>query len=310
MPDGEESPADERNPGALDPGSARGDRPAGVRERLEGLTDRRTLEAKLDALVRNNRFTIAVVFPLAGAVLLLASAWGLLPDVLAFNPYLILLGVLVMRLPLVSGLAPLVDRRAGAALVVLVAYTYAVEFVGATTGVPYGEFSYGISLGPMLLDTIPLGLPVFFIPLALNSYLLSVLLLGERARFAAVRIPAVAATVVTVDLVLDPAAVALGFWSFAAGGYYGVPLSNYAGWALSAVVATLLVDAAFRRTDLIDRVNECQYILDDMVSFVLLWGAVNAAFGAWVPVGVAAAFAAGLARLDRFDFVLEDAPFR
>jgi len=284
------------------------DEPTTRRERLERLADRHELEAVLDRLVRENRFTIAVVFPLVGAVLLLASAQGVLPDPLAFNPYLILLGVLVMRLPLVSGLAPLIDRRAGLALFVLVAYTYAIEFVGATTGQPYGEFSYGVSLGPMLFDLIPLGLPVFFVPLALNSYLLSLLLLGERVRSVAVRVPVVAATVVAVDLVLDPAAVALGFWSFAEGGFYGVPPSNYVGWTLSAIVATLLIDVAFDRTALLERVEGCPYILDDMVSFVVLWGAVNAVFGAWIPVGIALLFAAGLARLDRFDFVLEDAP--
>jgi putative membrane protein len=266
------------------------------------LSDRRAAELTLDGFVRNNRFTIAVVFPLAGAVLLLASAEGLLPDPLAFNPWLVLAGVFVMRLPLVSGLAPLVDRRAGLALGTLVAYTYVVEYVGATTGLPYGEFSYGVSLGPMLAGTIPYALPLFFIPLVLDSYLLCLLALGERARHVTLRIPAVAATVVAVDLVLDPAAVALGFWSFAAGGYYGVPVLNYAGWALSAVVATTLIDLAFRRIALLERVATCPYILDDMVSFVLLWGLVNAFYGAWIPVAITGLFAGSLAAVDRFDF--------
>jgi putative membrane protein len=38
-----------------------------------------------------------------------------------------------------------------------------------------------------------------------------------------------------------------------------------------------------------------------MVSFVLLWGAVNAAFGNWIPVALAALFGAGLVAADRFD---------
>jgi len=266
--------------------------------------DRRRLEARLDRLVRENRFTVAVVFPLTGAVLLLASAEGLVPDPLSFNPYLILLGTAVMRLPLVGGLAPLVDRRAALALGALTLYAYGVEAVGLATGWPYGEFTYGVALGPMLGGELPLGLPVFFLPLVLNSYLLCLLLLGERADRAAVRLPAVTAAVVAVDLVLDPAAVGLGFWSYAEGGYYGVPVSNYAGWVLSATVATLLVDHAFRRADLLARVRSCPYVLDDLVSFVLLWGAVNAFYGAWIPVAVAGLFAAGLVRLDRFDFAV------
>lgn len=266
------------------------------------LPSRDAVESRLDALVAANRFTIAVVFPAVGAVTLLASAEGLLPDPLAFNPLLVLFGVAVMRLPLISGLLPLVDRRATIALGILVVYTYGIEYVGATTGIPYGEFEYAVSLGPMLLDTIPLALPLFFVPLVLNSYLLVCLLFDERSEHAGFRLVAVAATVVAVDLILDPAAVALGFWTFEAGGYYGVPLSNYLGWVVSAVVATLLVDVGFRRTALLARVRRCKYILDDMVSFVLLWTAVNAFYGAWIPVAIALGFAVALIHLDRFDF--------
>jgi putative membrane protein len=268
------------------------------------LENRQAFERRLDGLVERNRFTIAVVFPLVGAVLLVASAEGLLPPALAFNPYLVLAGVLVMRLPLVAGLLPLVGRKGAIALTALAGYAYGIEYVGATTGWPYGEFTYDVPLGPMLFDTIPVGLPVFFLPLVLNSYLLCLLLLGDRARSALVRVPAVIAAVLAVDLVLDPAAVALGFWSYTGGIYYGVPLSNYAGWVLSATVATALVDIAFEGSDLVERVQSCPFVLDDLVSFVLLWGAVNAVYGAWIPVAVALVFAAGLVRLDRFDFAV------
>jgi putative membrane protein len=270
----------------------------GERPRL----DRERLERRFDAFVERNRFTIAVVFPLVGAIMLLASAESLLPAIVSFNPYLILTGTIVMRLPLVAGLTPLIDRKAAVALLALTAYAYGIEYVGATTGLPYGEFSYEIALGPMVADTIPLGLPVFFLPLVLNSYLLCLLLLGERAESAAVRLPAVVATVVAVDLVLDPAAVGLGFWGYEQGVYYGVPLLNYAGWVLSATVATVLVDAAFDRAALLDRVRNCSFMLDDLVSFVLLWGAVNAVYRAWIPVAIALLFGLGLLQLDRFDF--------
>lgn len=265
---------------------------------------RAAFEALLEQTVADNRFTIAVVFPLVGAVLLLASAEGFVPDPLAFNPYLVLFGVAIMRLPLLSGLAPLIDRRAGAAILVLVSYSYVIEYIGATTGIPYGEFAYTVSLGPMLLGTVPLGLPVFFIPLVVNSYLLCLLLLGERSANPVLRIPFVAATVVAVDLVLDPGAVAVGFWTFGGGVYYGVPLSNYAGWVVSAIVATLLIDLGFERTALRERVETCSYMLDDMVSFVLLWGLITAVYRAWIAVAVAALFGAWLVHIDRFDFAV------
>ena len=266
---------------------------------------RQEAERAGERLVREHRFTIVVVFPLVGAATLLASAEGLLPEPLAFNPYLVLFGTLVMRLPLLVAIAPLVDRRAGLALAGLAGYSWLIELVGVHTGWPYGEFTYLIELGPMLLGEVPLGLPLFFLPLALNAYLLSLLLLGPAADNWLVRLPVAVAAVVAIDLVLDPGAVAIGFWAFADGGlYYGVPASNYAGWVLSGTVAILGFDYAFRRAEIHRRLAECEFALDDLVSFVLLWGLINAAYGNWIPVVVAAGFAVGLARSNRLDLAV------
>jgi len=270
--------------------------------------DSARVSERLDALVSENRFTIAVVFPAVGALMMVASAEGLLPDPLSFNPALLLFGTLVMRTPLVAGLLPTIDRRGAFALLALTAYTYAVEFVGVETGLPYGGFEYGIELGPMLFDTVPIGLPAFFFPLVVNAYLLVLLLSSRRAAGplgAPARILAALAVVLIVDAVLDPAAVALGFWTYDAGGaYYGVPWTNYAGWVLSGAVAIGAIELGFDRTVLAARLADCPFMLDDLVSFVLLWGAVNLWFGQWVPVLLAAALAGALVYTDRFDFAL------
>lgn len=266
------------------------------------LPARGRLQRRLDELVDENRFVIAVVFPAVGAATLLASAEGLLPEPLAFNPYFLLVGIAVMRLPLVAGVAPLVTRRVAAGVTFLCAYTYAIEAVGVRTGWPYGHFEYGVDLGPMVAG-IPAALPLFFLPLVGNAYLLGLLLLGDAADRAVVRLPAVVLAVVGMDLVLDPAAVSLGFWAYAAGGaYYGVPLSNYAGWLLSATVSVFILDAVFDRAGLRARLESCRFALDDLVSFVVLWGAVNAYFGNWAAAALAVAYGYGLWRADRFDF--------
>ena len=265
--------------------------------------DRRRFEARFDRLIRENRFTIAVVFPVVGAVLLVASREGLLPALLSYNPVLILLGTLVMRSPLVAGVLSLVDRRALLGLTVLVGYAYAIEIVGVLTGIPYGEFTYAIDLGPMLAGVVPLGLPVFFVPLVLNSYLLCLLLLGKRAERTAIRLLSVIATVLAIDLVLDPGAVAIGFWTYPAGGlYYGIPWTNYAGWVLSATVSVAFLDWGFSRSALLDRLRACEFMLDDLVSFVILWGGIDLLYANWIPVAIAVLLAGGLLSTDRFDF--------
>lgn len=271
---------------------------ASVRDRLP--SSREEFESAFDATVRDNRFTVAVLFPAVGAVMLIGSAEGVVPEPLSFNPWLLLFGVIVMRSPLVAGVFPLVDRRAFAALSILTAYTYAIEVIGVWTGFPYGQFSYGVSLGPML-GGVPVALPVFFIPLVINAYLLCVLLLGERASSRAVRLVVVSVAVVAMDVVLDPGAVALGFWSFADGSFYAVPLTNYAGWLISAVFSVFLLDVAFDREPLLRRLEFCDFMLDDMVSFVILWGGINLWFFNPVPAAVALVFGIGLVRADRFD---------
>jgi putative membrane protein len=246
--------------------------------------------ARLEGFVRAHRVTIVVVFPLVGAVTLLASARGWLPPVLAFNAALLLAGTAVMRLPLAAALAPLVDRRAVGWLGVLVAYSYVIEWVGVTTGWPYGEFAYGIALGPMVAG-VPAGLPVFFVPLVLNAYLLAVVVARGTRRAT---LPLAFGFVLAIDLVLDPAAVALGLWRYPAGAYYGVPASNFQGWLLSGAVGVATVHLAFDRAALRDRLAAAEFAFDDLVSFVLLWGAVNAVFGQWIPVLVAVGLGAGL----------------
>ena len=279
--------------------------PSRRRSRAEADSRRTAIQRRLEDVVDENRFTIAVIFPVVGAITLVASAEGLLPPVLSYNPFLILFGTLVMRSPLVVAVAPRIDRRAILSLGVLTAYTYAIELVGVRTGWPYGAFEYGIRLGPMLGGEVPLALPLFFVPLVMNAYLLSLLVLRERAELIGFRLLTAITAVVAIDLILDPAAVAIGFWEYVPpGGYYGVPASNYRGWVLSGTVAVVLVDLGFDRRALLERVRSCAFALDDLVSFVLLWGAINALYGNWLATGVAGLFCLGLVRTERYDFAM------
>ncbi|ELZ13695.1 carotene biosynthesis associated membrane protein [Halovivax asiaticus JCM 14624] len=267
--------------------------------------NRRSQTERLDRFVRDNRVTIAVVFPLVGAALLVASAEGLLWDPLAFNPFLVLVGTAVMRLPLIAGLLPVVDRRLVGVLIALTGYTYAIEYVGLTTGWPYGEFQYTVALGPML-GGVPLALPLFFLPLVLNATLLSTLLTDSETTNWPVRVVGAVLAVITIDLVLDPAAVSIGFWAYdGAGPYYGVPLSNYLGWLLSGTIAVVALEYGLRTDQLRTRLRSCEFALDDLVSFVVLWGGINALYGNWIPVSLAGALVGALLWTGRIDLTTD-----
>jgi len=51
----------------------------------------------------------------------------------------------------------------------------------------------------------------------------------------------------------------------------------------------------------LERVRACEFALDDLVSFLVLWGTINALYGQWLPVGVAGLFCLVLLRTDRYD---------
>lgn len=262
---------------------------------------RRRIESTLERVVEENRFTIAVTFPLIGVAMLIAGRQGLIPEALAMNPYLLIGANLVMISPLVAGLAPLVDRRALVGLGTLAFLTWGIEIVGVLTGLPYGEFSYGVELGPMLFDLVPLGLPVFYFPILLNGYLLALLVLGSGS--IPRRFGLTLAFVLVLDLVLDPGAVALGFWAWDdPGAYYGVPVINYAGWLVSGSVATAVLQASFDHRAILERLDSCSFLLDDLVNFLVLWGLINAYFGNWVPFALAVGIVGVLIGSDGFDF--------
>ncbi|AGN00900.1 putative carotenoid biosynthesis protein [Salinarchaeum sp. Harcht-Bsk1] len=272
-------------------------------DRLGGETGRERVESRLDSIVHDNRVTIAVTFPLVGVVLLLAGEAGYVPDALAFNPYLMVAAVTIMALPLASGIAPIVDRRAAVGLLALAAFTWAIELVGVQTGLPYGEFTYERELGPMVFGDVPLALPIFFVPILLNSYLLGILVLGDRADRLAIRFPTVVALVVVLDLVLDPGAVALDFWGWTDPGvYYGVPVINFLGWILAATVAVGILTVAFDHDAIVSRLETCPYLLDDLINFGIFWGLVNVAAFNLVPALVATGILLVLVRAPWFDF--------
>lgn len=112
----------------------------------------------------------------------------------------------------------------------------ASELLGTTTGFPFGEYLYTAWLGPKLFDHVPWFIPPSWFAMSIVSY-------DFAGRLASGRVGRVLLTgvfMVAWDVSLDPAmSMAFPFWSYPAGGeFYGMPLSNWAGWfAVSAVIA-------------------------------------------------------------------------
>ena len=140
--------------------------------------------------------------------------------------------------------------RAALALLVLAGATGMVaEAVGVATGVPFGDYAYAGTLGPQVL-AVPVVVPLAWLMMAWPCLLAGRALAARLAPAAPwVAVPLAAWLLASWDLFLDPQMVTAGHWAWqhpapALPGSPGVPLTNYAGWLLVALVIQALLHAA------------------------------------------------------------------
>ncbi len=127
---------------------------------------------------------------------------------------------------------------------ILGVYALLVETSAIFTGFPYGHFGYSNLLGAKLFGATPWTVFLAWTPLIIGAYSIA------RAVFksAILRILFTAVIAASFDFVLDPGAVRLGFWRYSgSGGFYGVPLSNFAGWLVSGSGAAIVIEIFLRR---------------------------------------------------------------
>lgn len=156
------------------------------------------------------------------------------------------LSIFLIALPTFLALFRYLGLRRGAlSLLTLSAFAYVIETVGVVTSFPYGEFRYSDVLGPKVLGVVPYLLPMTYLPFVIGAVAAS---WGRWSTWGRVFNVLGAALLLTlIDGVLDPSAVALGFWDYEAGGfYYGVPAGNYLGWLLSGAIAAAIALAVGR----------------------------------------------------------------
>ena len=110
------------------------------------------------------------------------------------------------------------------------------ESLGTSTGFPFGSYDYADSLGWKLLS-VPVVVPLAW---AMMAY--PCLLVGQRLACSRLGAAAVGgAALASWDLFLDPQMVEAGHWTWsdvqlALPGSPGIPVSNYLGWLLVAVL--------------------------------------------------------------------------
>ena len=118
------------------------------------------------------------------------------------------------------------------------------ELSGVLYGVPFGKYHYTDVLTatwPSILGLVPLCVPLMWSALIYASYSATNLLVRRRGAPPYLLSCIDAAYLVAFDLLLDPIAVKVGLWVWhEEGPYFGVPLSNFAGWFLVTYLTTLV----------------------------------------------------------------------
>lgn len=133
-------------------------------------------------------------------------------------------------------------RQALVLFIICIAITFAIENIGAATGVPFGRYHFEVGAELPHVGRIPIIVGPLWFGAGYFSWVVAATVLDGADRrlerpFNVVALPVVAAFVVTQwDLVMDPptATIAKAWIWQDGGGDFGVPLSNYLGWLLTA----------------------------------------------------------------------------
>ncbi len=108
-----------------------------------------------------------------------------------------------------------------------------LEILSVHTGFPFGIYTYGSQLGFAVLG-VPLLVPLCWQMMAHNAATLARLANPKAAVLIA------SGALVAWDVYLDPQMVRGGYWTWqrnsGAFTYVGIPLENYAGWFLTALI--------------------------------------------------------------------------
>lgn len=146
-------------------------------------------------------------------------------------------------------------------------FGWAVEVLGLATSFPFGTYEYSGALGPAIA-----GVPLV-IPLAWSMMAYPCLLAAQRLSTTGLGTALIGGWLLAAwDLFLDPQMVGQGYWTWQDAGWAlpgipGIPMQNFIGWLLAAIVLMSLLDRLPRKT-----------VSDAVPNVMLMWVFVSNVF--------------------------------
>ncbi len=131
-----------------------------------------------------------------------------------------------------------------AALSILV-LSWMVEHIGSITGFPFGSYTYTDVLQPKLFGVVPLAIPFAWLLVVPAAVGVTERVIERRGiseptamRMTLTKVLTAASFAVLLDVTIEPFAVHINnywVWSYA-GGYYGIPASNFVAWWVTSLL--------------------------------------------------------------------------
>ena len=173
-------------------------------------------------------------------------------------------------------------------LAIALAFGWGIEFIGLATSFPFGDYEYASDLGLQLA-----GVPVV-IPMAWAMMAYPCLLAAQRLSTGSLGTALVGGWLLAAwDLFLDPQMVGQGYWTWQDAGWAlpgipGIPLQNFLGWLLAAIVLMFLLDRLPRKvaSDGVPTVLLTWVFASNIVANLLFFGRPGVALWGGICMGI------------------------
>ncbi len=181
-------------------------------------------------------------------------------------------------------------KRISLVLVTAFTFTWIVEAIGSRTGIPFGQYHYTSSLQPQLLG-VPLLIPLAWMMMLPPAWAISEAILipslGQNQKGYWFKFSLLSGMVFTAwDFYLDPQMVLHGLWYWEKpNGYFGIPLSNFLGWWLSASLLTLWIRPKISIRPPLMLIYTLTWAFQ-AVGLAIFWGQPGPALGGFLGMGI------------------------
>ncbi|NJN19319.1 MAG: carotenoid biosynthesis protein [Oscillochloris sp.] len=123
--------------------------------------------------------------------------------------------------------------------------SWLVEHVGATTGFPFGTYTYTDVLQPQIFGVVPLAIPFAWLLIVTAAVGVAEQIWirqnnNDDRRLSITKVLMAASFAVLLDITIEPFAVHINhYWVWSnvePGSYYGIPASNFIAWWITSLI--------------------------------------------------------------------------